>query len=221
MLTQTPRKVVLINRAVPGSGKSTIAKCVLRAVRQAGHEAALHSTDEYFMSAQGTYDFDPAKLGGFHRICVEAFSSDAERGVPLLICDNTNLSPWQCEEYTTCARRHGYHVVVVGYAPRALADHVRSQQVTPQKPDAHGVPESTIREMIQEYADYKKLLDKHYVIDPRSDVRERWNDETLTVEKTDEPLKHYDADEVIELLPHEYEAAKHEMPARVLRMMGL
>ena len=42
-------KTVLINRAVPGSGKTTSAKNIFATVSAAGLTIAFHSTDEYFM----------------------------------------------------------------------------------------------------------------------------------------------------------------------------
>ena len=41
-------KTVLINRAVPGSGKTTFAKNIFATVSGAGLSIAVHSTDEYF-----------------------------------------------------------------------------------------------------------------------------------------------------------------------------
>ena len=221
MNEQIPRKVVVINRAVPGSGKSTIARRIVAAVEGKGCRGAVHSADDFFISPAGTYDFDSARLDGNHRSCLEGFQRDVAAGVPLVICDNTNLSPWQSEPYIAAARQHGYRIVVLGFAPRELEAHVRAQIVTSEKPDAHGVPEGTLREMIKEYDDYKKLLDRSYVINPSRDVRERWNAETLSVEKTDEALCHYDVDEALEVMPDEYRRAQESIPLRILEMMGL
>ena len=40
-------KTVLINRAVPGSGKTTFAKNIFAVVSSAGLSIAVHSTDEF------------------------------------------------------------------------------------------------------------------------------------------------------------------------------
>lgn len=223
MNTPSPlRRVAIINRAIPGSGKSSVSERIVRAVREKGYETGLHSTDDYFMSPQGTYDFDPARLADCHRQNLAAFCRDVERGVPLVVCDNTNLSPWQSEDYIACARRHGYYVLILSYEPRDIAEHLKSQQVTPEKPDAHGVPEATLVEMAQEYHRYKKLLDKNHSIDPENDVREAWNPETLRPEKTSEPLRHYDADEVVVIHPRlDYDQAKTTLPLKILQLIGL
>ena len=43
------KPTVIINRAVPGSGKSTIATCIVEALRLKNLTASIHSTDEYFI----------------------------------------------------------------------------------------------------------------------------------------------------------------------------
>ena len=50
-------KTVLINRAVPGSGKTTFSNCIYDAVRGAGLSIAVHSTDSFFMVGN-QYKFD-------------------------------------------------------------------------------------------------------------------------------------------------------------------
>ena len=44
-------KTGLINRAVPGSGKTTFSNCIYEAVRSAGLSIAVHSTDSFFSSS--------------------------------------------------------------------------------------------------------------------------------------------------------------------------
>ena len=65
-------KTVLINRAVPGSGKTTFAKNIFAAVSSAGLSIAIHSTDEYFMR-NDRYVFDVSMLGDYHRRDLAAF----------------------------------------------------------------------------------------------------------------------------------------------------
>ena len=59
-------KTVIINRAVPGSGKTTIARCITNALQDAGLQVANHSTDEFFMH-DGRYCFDISKLHDYHQ----------------------------------------------------------------------------------------------------------------------------------------------------------
>lgn len=215
----THSKLVLINRAVPGSGKTTIARCIHAAMTARGLGVTVHSADDFFLSPRNTYDFDPGLLAAHHARCLAEFRASLAVGTPLVVCDNTNLSPWQAEPYSTAARAAGYRVVLLDFAPRALTDHVRAQQVTPEKPDAHGVSEGTLREMIAEYHDQGKFLDPAYLAKPAIDRRPWWNPETLLVELTDEILRPYDADSVLHVLPDQYVQAQTEVPARLLALM--
>jgi len=58
-------KIVLLNRAVPGSGKTTFAKDIHAKVSAAGYSIRVHSTDEYFM-CDGRYAFDVSRLAECH-----------------------------------------------------------------------------------------------------------------------------------------------------------
>ncbi len=216
----TPAKLALLNRAVPGSGKTTISRCIHAAMTARGLGVTVHSADDFFLSPARTYDFDPKLLAAHHARCLAEFRASLAAGTPLVVCDNTNLSPWQAEPYSTAARAAGYRVVLLDFAPRALADHVRAQAVTPERPDAHGVPERTLREMIAEYHEQGKFLDPAYVPDPALDRRPRWNPATLSVELTGEVLRPYDADEVLHVLPDQYVQAQVDVPARLLALMN-
>lgn len=50
-------KTVIINRAVPGSGKTTISKRIVQFLEEKNISTALYSTDEFFMTEEGRYDF--------------------------------------------------------------------------------------------------------------------------------------------------------------------
>ena len=55
------KKTVIINRAVPGSGKTTITNCIVNELQNNNLNIAIHSTDEYFM-IENRYVFDISKL---------------------------------------------------------------------------------------------------------------------------------------------------------------
>ena len=59
------KKTVIINRAVPGSGKTTLARCITRAFENAGFSVANHSTDDFFM-VDNQYCFRSSKLHNYH-----------------------------------------------------------------------------------------------------------------------------------------------------------
>lgn len=212
------RKTIVVNRAVPGSGKTTISNCIVDYLKKVGVSVAVHSTDEYFMKG-GVYSFDESLLKKFHEQNLESFSHDVKNGTDLVICDNTNLSPWQSEPYIHIARNNSYQVIIINYEPRELEAHVKSQLKSYEKPDAHGVPETVIIEMIKQYYENKKFLDKSYRINYEKDVRLIWDDNALTLKESNIPLMHYDADYVIEIMPDQYHLIKKTIGANILNLM--
>ena len=52
------RKTVIINRAVPCSGKTTISRSIEAVLENHGLTVSIHSNDDYFLTEEGTYQFD-------------------------------------------------------------------------------------------------------------------------------------------------------------------
>lgn len=146
-------KTVIINHAVQGCGKSTMARCVMTTVKQAGLSCTCHSTDDYFMQ-DGKYCFDYRKLSEYHKRNVEAFTADLVSQVDVVICDNTNLTPWQAAPYISAARQYGYRILLMDFQPRELSDLVATQQVTAEHPNAHGIPEEALKRALATYRTY-------------------------------------------------------------------
>ncbi len=184
------KKTVIINRAVSGSGKTTISKCIAATVKTAGFSVAIHSTDNYFLTESGTYDFTPEKLGEYHQKNLDAFCADIAAGIDLVINDNTNLSSWQCDPYIETAINAGYRIIIIEYEPRSLDEHVKSQIVTEDNPYAHKVPKETIIKMISNYHESKKSF-----------------------------LEQYNPDFVIKILPQEFELVKKTIGENILNLM--
>ena len=211
-------KAVLINRAVPGSGKTTFAKNIFAAVSSAGLSIAVHSTDEYFMR-DGRYVFDVSRLGEYHRRNLAAFKESLAKGIDLVVVDNTNLHPWETEPYTDAARAAGYRIILMNFMPREFEKHMESQKVTTEKPDAHGVPESTMREHIADFYAYNDLLDMNAVPDSTRHFNYRWDETLQDVIRVSTPVKPFDYDILIQIAPETYHALKDKIEAEVLAMM--
>ena len=201
------QKTVIINRAVPGSGKTTISNSIVHTLKKHDLEITIHSTDEYFMT-NGKYIFNLEKLNSFHHKNIESFRQSLNEDKVIVICDNTNISPWQTEPYTDIAREYGYQIICITFDPREIEKHVESQIVTKEKPNAHGVPENIILQMIDEYFLFDNLLDKNSKIDPTRQLDYEWNDAKIRKEPTGLSSKYFDIDYVIRILPNEYQDAK-------------
>ena len=118
------QKICCIMRGIPGSFKTTFAKII--ASRNGTLEENLvdnvfyynnpetkeilsvrHSTDQYFM-INGEYKFNPSLLGKFHGMNYKAFRNSCEDGIPLVICDNTNIITKNYKKYIDTAKHQGY-----------------------------------------------------------------------------------------------------------------
>ena len=210
-------KTVIINRAVPGSGKTTISRCITQALQTAGLQVVNHSTDEFFMR-NGRYCFEISKLHEYHQYNLKNFIADLQRGTDVVICDNTNLVPWQTAPYTNNARKYGYQILFLNLPPRELHKHVQAQMVTPEKPDAHGVPEEQLINFIDDFNTYNPLLDKASCIDHQRHFNYRWDDKSLSPVITG-TAQHFDLDAVVTIAPHEYHQAKQNIGQQFLDLI--
>ncbi len=201
------RQTVLINRAVPGSGKSSFARIIFATMEREGVSVCVHSTDDYFM-VDVRYVFDIRKLGEYHRRNLAAFKASLAEGIGLVVLDNTDEHPWETRPYTDAARAAGYRILFLNFQPRALEAHLAAQQVTPEKPDAHQVPEDSLREHIADFLAYDELLRPGAVPDSARHADYRWDEDTLTLVRLDTPVVPFDFDDVIVVKPEDYHALK-------------
>lgn len=112
MSKATLNKQVILLRGLPGAGKSTFIQSILKNSNQPSDNIVIRSTDHFFMTAKG-YQFDPKKLPVNHQKNQQAFSNSLKKGIPLVICDNTNIEYWQMKPYLEAAKHHGYLVEVI------------------------------------------------------------------------------------------------------------
>ena len=211
------KKTVIINRAVPGSGKTTISNKIVEYLSKRELHVVVHSTDKYFM-IDGRYVFKMEKLGIYHRKNLEAFEKSLLEGVDVAICDNTNIAPWQSEPYAKLAREYGYQIIIVTLDPRELHKHVETQRVTSEKPNAHGIGEEVLRQMITEYHLFDDLLNPRIVIDPKRHIQFTW-DESKKEKVSVGLAKHFDADIVIRIVPDAFQAIQETIGRTVLKLL--
>ena len=167
----------------------------------------------------GRYVFDISMLGEYHRRNVVAFRESLAKGIDLVVVGNTNLHPWETEPYTDAARAAGYRIILMNFMPREFEKHMEAQMVTPEKPDAHEVPESTMREHIADFYNYNELLDKNTVPDPTRHFNYRWDDYLQDVVRVSTPVKPFDYDVLIQITPEPYHSLKDKIGEKVLEMM--
>jgi len=196
------KKTVIINRGIPGSGKSTIARQIKDSLSVYNYNVAIHSTDDYFIK-NGKYTFTVKKAGVNHKKNQNAFLADLRAGVDIVICDNTNISPDQTSFYTQAAREYGYFVTYLSFHPRDLESHVSSQFSIQNPYLSHRVPREIMSSMMEDYKMYNCLLENSY-------------DEHSLASGIS-----FDADTVIEIFPNKYEEQKNLLGFEILKLLEI
>ena len=194
-------------RAVSGAGKTTIVRCIVKALENQDITVNVHSTDDYFV-VNGRYCFEIDKLPEYHKQNLEGFISSMDNEIDVVICDNTNLLPWQSEPYTDAARESGYQIIFINFLPRSLEEHVKAQKPTPEKPDAHNLSEELLIRFIDDFNTYNDLLSGNNEINPDKHFSYFWDTEKNERKRTDSPIKNFDADMVIDVSPDGFHHAQ-------------
>ena len=110
------RKVIIM-RGIPGSGKSTRAREILKQYRAKDKSVLIVSADHYFEDGRGNYSFNPRFIGDAHRWCYNTFTLKVTRGINLVIVDNTNTQLWEYKRYVDFAEEAGYEVEIEAIVP--------------------------------------------------------------------------------------------------------
>lgn len=197
-------------RAVSGSGKTSISRCIIKALEYAGLKVAIHSTDNFFMVGS-RYVFEIDKLAEYHNNNLKNFTDDLKKGVDVTICDNMNILPWQSEPYTNMARKYGYKIIIANFLPRSLEKHLAAQCITPEKPDAHNLSEELLVRLIDDFNTYNELLDRENPIIADKHFTYVWDDIKCERKQTNMEVQHFDSDLVITIKPDEYQQVQHSI----------
>jgi len=98
-------KKVIILSGPPGCGKSSWR-------RKKHPEAVACSADHFFTDDDGSYHFDPTKLGEAHASCMHEFIDLVFTGTKIIVVDNTNIHKWERDNYVLLAEKMGYEVEI-------------------------------------------------------------------------------------------------------------
>jgi len=135
-------KICYILRGLPGTGKSMLADAL-------GSEGSIFSTDSYFM-VDGEYQFDPSKLGEYHKRNLEDATAFMERFGPhttpaTCVIDNTNTQHWEYASYVDVAKKNGFivQVITVDWDSKHFALYAER--------NSHGVPIEAIQRMAERW----------------------------------------------------------------------
>lgn len=74
---------------------------------------AVCSADDYFIEANGNYNFDVRYLSRAHNECMGKFLAAIDRSVNYIIIDNTHSEKWEYANYQTLARMFKYELIII------------------------------------------------------------------------------------------------------------
>jgi len=143
---------VIIQRGVPGQGKSFLTAQLTKSVDQ--NKYAVCSAD-HFMHVNGVYQFEQKKLGYAHAKCREKFDDALRRQVPLIIVDNTNTVFSEMKPYIEAANDNKYEILLMEPQTEWAKD--------PQecfKRNQHGVPLAAIERMLARFHTSEYVVEK-------------------------------------------------------------
>lgn len=135
------KKEITLLRSVSGAGKSTLAK-------QLVGNGVILSTDDYFMK-DGIYDFDPTKLGIYHKNNQDRAEKSMIDGISPIIVDNTFSKEWEMKPYVQLADKYGYEVNIKEL-PIPHIDELMKRQES-RKNINKSLPRETVERMIKNF----------------------------------------------------------------------
>jgi predicted kinase len=100
-------KILYIVRGIPGSGKSTFAKTLVK--KDYCHKEA----DMFFVDCEGNYKFEPSKIKDAHKWCQEEMDFLMRLEHSPVVVSNTFTQEWEMEPYFELAKKYGYKVFTV------------------------------------------------------------------------------------------------------------
>lgn len=167
------RSLIVILRAVPGSGKSTFAAFVKMYAESIGLEAQICNADSYFMTLQG-YKYDSQSIPAAHArsqaYCLEALA----RGVPVVIIDNTNVTRREWSPYSRMAQDGGHALCRVAFVTDLDAQALAARSW-------HEIPLRKLQERMRLFLQDHEIYAPHYQVTVRTDPFIAQDDEESTL----------------------------------------
>jgi NEDD4-binding protein 2 len=141
---ESMRNKVILMRGLPGSGKSTRAKELIKHYEELGYKVYYFSTDDFWGNP---YSFIPGKLREAHlwnqnRTMMQMINSFMDEKAVIII-DNTNTTAWELKPYVQPAYTLGFEIEIIEPSTPWAFDPEECAKRT-----IHSVPIETIRAML-------------------------------------------------------------------------
>lgn len=107
------KRIVIILRSIPGSGKTTFAKTLQAICEISNMTFVLCCADEWFEDAQGNYNFKQEELGKAHSWCKNLFKSSLDGLIDVIVVANTSVRADDVKMYRNLAVEADYQVFVL------------------------------------------------------------------------------------------------------------
>lgn len=125
---------LFIIRGLPGSGKSTMAKNIMKYVEKCEHYEA-----DMFFEKDGKYNYDRTKIGEAHAWCQNETKKALLNGKNVIV-SNTFTTLKEMEPYISFCKKHSIRFEVY--------------RMTKNFGNIHNVPEDVIEKMNKRFEDY-------------------------------------------------------------------
>lgn len=126
-------KELYIVRGLPGSGKSTFAKTLVK--KDYCHKEA----DMFFVDRDGNYNFNPSQIKDAHKWCQDEIEFVMKYDHSPLVVSNTFTQEWEMKPYFELAEKYGYKVFSIVVENRHGGTNV------------HGVPADKLEQMKERF----------------------------------------------------------------------
>ena len=105
----TSRKIALILRGVPGSGKSSFTEMV----KTLPDTVVIHAVDDLHTDSEGNFVWNEPKEKAYYMLNLANFVKSCSEGVNVVMCDCINIQVEDFQPYLEAAQEFGYKVYVV------------------------------------------------------------------------------------------------------------
>lgn len=127
-------QILIIVRGIPGSGKSTFAKEIVKMFP----DDSVHWESDMFFMHNGVYCWKPDKIHLAHRWCQQKVEKSFD-AVDIVVVSNTFTTESEMKSYLDFAKENGISVQIVRMENRFENE--------------HGVPDSTLEKMKARFVD--------------------------------------------------------------------
>lgn len=148
-------KMLYIIRGIPGAGKTTTAKRLIDTAKNIVPKCIHYEADMFFTQSDGTYKWNPRKIGAAHNKCFNVIEKAMENDTNICIVSNTFTTLKELQPYIDLAEDYDYELKVVRVVSkdyynteldrvRRFAGHLNQ----------HSVPFKSLERMAARFDDY-------------------------------------------------------------------